>query len=99
MFQTHLLLMRWRTQAWLLIVAVRVLRLIEECKKRVVLALRDRIIFVAVTLGTAHRNAHPDLHGRIHAILHRLYTKLLVVRTTLIVGHRVAMKCRREQLF
>ena len=80
------------------VAAVRVLALVEERIKLVVLLLRDRVILVGVALRAAHRQPHPHLHRCVHPVANRLGAKLLVVGATLGVRLGVAMERRREQL-
>ena len=72
--------------------------LVEEGEELVILLLADRVVLVAVALGTAHRQSHPDLGGRVDAVLDGRDAELLVVGPTLVVGQGVAMECGRQEL-
>ena len=72
---------------------------LKNAKKLKVLVLRDRIVLVRMALGTSHRGPHPDGHRRVDAIDDGNVAKLLVVGAAFVVGQRVAMKRRRDQLF
>ena len=98
LFDTPRLLARRRSELRAFVVVVGVLGLIEVGEELVVLTLRDRVVLVAVTLRTAHRQPHPDLERRIHAVLHSGDAKLFVVGSALVVDHRVAMEGSRENL-
>ena len=62
----------------------------EETK---VIFLCDRIIFVVVTLSASHRGSHPNSHRGVDSINHRNIPILLVACASLVISHRVAMKC------
>ena len=85
-------------QAWRVVAPIRVLALVEERIKLVVLLLRDRVVLVGVAFRTAHRQSHPNLHRRVHPVTNRLSAKFLVVGAALGVRLGIAMKRRCEQL-
>ena len=60
--------------------------------------MRDRIVFVRMTLRAACRQPHPDRTGRRNAVDHRIEAKLQRVDTTFFVQHRVSMETGRDTL-
>src|SRR2546429_166249 len=64
---------------WTFVLLVSVFGVVEESKKTEVFLLRDRVVFVAVTLRTGDCRSHPHGHGRIHAINDRDIAELLVL--------------------
>ena len=72
--------------------------LIEKCVKLIELLLRNRVVLVVVALRAAPGQPHPDLAGRRHAVFDGEIAELFVVGAALVVGHRVAMKARRDQV-
>ena len=86
-------------QDGLVIVRVRVGRLVEECVERVVLAMRERVVLVRVTLGASPSHPHPRLASGGNAILDRGDTVFLVVRSAFGVVHGVAMEAGGDEFF
>ena len=66
--------------------------IVEESKKLKVFLLGDRIILVSVALSACHGCAHPHLHGGVHPVDYGNVSELFIVRSSLIVGERVAVK-------
>ena len=81
------------------VASISILRVVQNRENTKVLFLRDVVVLVVVTLSTAHRQAHPHLHRRVDSIDDRSVTEFFVVGSALAVCHRVAMECRRDQLF
>ena len=77
---------------------VFVLALIEDGEQLIVFLLGERVVLVIVTFGAPHGEPHPDLDGGVHTVLDGFHPEFLVVRAALRVGHRVAMKGRRQAL-
>jgi hypothetical protein len=75
-----------------------VLRAIEVGEEPVVLALGNRIVFVAMALGTFHREAEPDRRGRLDAIDDVFDAVLLVDDAALVGSAVVAVEARRDAL-
>ena len=75
-----------------LVLAIRVLRVVQKREDLEILRVRDRVVFVRVALRAGEARAHPDRHRRVRAIHHRGVAKLLVVR------HRVAVEGGRDEL-
>ena len=69
--------------------------LIEEGVKLIVLALRNRVVLVAVAFGTAEGQTHPDLHRGIDAILDCRHPELFVVGPTLSARTKVELQGSR----
>ena len=73
--------------------------IIEERKKPVEIALRNRIVLVIVAAGTAHRKPEPGHGGcfqTIHDVFHLIFLRN---RAALEVNHVVAVKATGELLF
>ena len=75
-----------------LITAVGVGGVVEHRVDLEELLLRDRIVFMRMTLGAGDRRAHPGAQGGVDPVDNRHRTKLLVDRATLAVGQRVAVE-------
>ena len=58
----------------------------------------ERVVGMAVTLYAGETAAHQYLPGRIDPIDHRRGPKFLIIGSTLVVGHRIPMKGRGDQL-
>ena len=80
------------------IVSISILSLIKDRIQPVVFRLRNRIVLVRMALRAAGSETHPDLQRRVDSILHSDGAELFVIRATLVVAHRVAMKGRCDEL-
>ena len=80
------------------VVPVGVRRLVEEGVERIEFRVRNGVVLVGVALGAAPGESHPRLPGRGDPVLDGGVAKLLVVGAALRVGHRVAVKPRRDQV-
>ena len=81
------------------IAAVSVLGVVEDGEQAKVFLLRDRVVLVGVALGAGDRRAHPGGQGGVHTINDGDVAKLLIAGAALVVGHRVAVEGRGDQLF
>ena len=72
--------------------------LVEIGEERIVVLNRDRVVLVGMTLRAAHRQSHPDLQSRVNTILDCCDAELFVVRSSLVVGHRIPMECCCQNL-
>ncbi len=80
------------------VASVGVLRLVEDIEDFEVLVLCQWIILVRMALRTAERQSHPYRHRGVDAVDDGDIAELFVVGTTFIVGQRVAMEGRRNQV-
>ena len=71
---------------------------VEEGVEAVVIADRDRIVFVRVALSAADGEAHPHAAGGVHAVGEVLKTRLLLVHTRLGVQRSIAMETAGGEL-
>ena len=81
------------------VATVGIFGIVQDREDFEILFMCDRIILMRMALGASHRCAHPNRKCRIHAIDHRGVAELFVISPTLAVGHRIAMKRGRDQLF
>ncbi len=72
--------------------------LIEHGVGAEVLGDRDRVVLVGVALGACHGRAHPDGVGRVDAVDDGGGAVLFIVRAPFVLGHRVAVESRGDQL-
>src|SRR5262249_33278385 len=68
---------------------------VEEGEELVVLALRQGVVLVVVTLSAAERQAEPDAGGGVDAIDDGLDAELLAIDAALAIGERVAVEAGR----
>ena len=71
---------------------------IKKREQRVVVALRDRIVFVIVALRARHRQAHPCRRRRVHAVEKIVPALLLRDRAALAVQQMIAIESGRDEL-
>ena len=81
---------------WRVVAAVGIGGVVEDRVDPEEIFLRDRVVFVAVALGAGDRRPHPRAEGRVHPVDDGHVAELLVDRSPLGVGHRVAMEGRRH---
>ena len=67
-------------------------RIVENRIDSKIVSLRERIVFVIMTLAATDRCAHPRTHRCIHPIDNRCRAKLLIDRAPFAIGQRVAME-------
>ena len=71
---------------------VSVGRIIKNSEQAEIIFLRERIVFVRVTLRARHRGTHPHRHRGIHAIDDRHVAKFFVNRAPFTIGGGVTVK-------
>ena len=70
--------------------------IVEKREHPIVLGVRQRIVLVAMTLGTLHGEAEHRLADRVHPVVHRFHPELLRIDAALLVRHRVAQEASRD---
>ena len=82
-----------------LVVPVGVLGLVKKRVETEILVVCNGVKLVRVTLCTRHRSAHPHRPGRIDPVDNGGVPELFVGSAPLVVGHRVPVKRRCDDLF
>ena len=72
-------------------------RVVKEGEEPVIIALRNRIVFVVMALRTLERRAQPDRAGRVDAVEDLVDAALLLVGAGLYVGRRRAVEARGDE--
>ena len=96
--QLRLLLKARDWHAWLIIVAVCILRLVPDRIEAVIVLHRDRIVLMGMAFRTPRRQPHPDLQSRIDTIFHSSDSKFFVISSTFVVAQGRTMKRGRDFL-
>src|SRR4051812_38727001 len=65
---------------------------VEEREELVIVALRERVVLVVVTLGAAESRSEEDLGGRVDAIDDGLDAELFLVHAAFLVRQRIAVE-------
>ena len=81
------------------VLEISVLRIVEEGQKAKILLLRDRVIFVRVTLRAGHRCSHPHGHRGVDAVHHGGIAEFFIVCAAFVIGHGIAVKRGANQSF
>ena len=77
---------------------LRLVVVIEECKKAIILLLRKRIELVSVTLGALDGQAEDAFTDAVHAIDHGVHAELLGIHAAFFVEHRVPQEAGGDDL-
>ena len=96
----NVLLFSWlkRVEFWFFIVQIPILGVVEIGGKTVKIGVADGVVGVAVALHAGHRCALPHFPGGADAVDDGGVAIFLVVGAAFVVGHRVAVKSRGNQL-
>ena len=70
----------------------RLVGIVDKREHPVVVALRERVVFVVVALSALDRETQNGLADRVHSVEHRLHPELLGIRAALGVDHGIAQE-------
>ena len=97
-FEFGLLQVRGDRKLGLVVVAIGICGLVEDCVELVIVLDGDRIVLVRMALGTPHRQSHPNLQRRIDTVFHGRDSELLIIGSPFVIAQGRAMKSRRDTL-
>ena len=85
-------------QQWVIFIGIFIPGVVEESYELIIFLIPERIIGMAVTLRAGEGCAHQRFPGGVHAVEYGGSAEFLIVGSSLIVGHRVAVEGGGEKL-